>query len=153
MRWLLILAVVAVTILATSCGSQSVSSPATASLDYGSAVVTINDQSFEAEVPLTQQGFYKGLMNRTELADDEAMLFDFKTSSERTFWMKNTLIPLDMLFIDENLTIRRISNAIPCKADPCPIYYSGAPVRYVLEIRGGLANELEVKEGYGVSIR
>lgn len=152
MRWSLILAIVAVTILTTSCSSQSISSPVAASPDYGSAVVSIGSHSFKAEVPLTQEGFYKGLMNRTKLADDEAMLFDFGGSQERSFWMKNTLIPLDMLFIDENLTVRRISNAIPCKADPCPLYPSGAPVRYVLEIRGGLANELGIAEGHGVSI-
>ena len=114
---------------------------------YGEARVEINGVAFEAEVPLTEDGFRRGLMFRESLGDREAMLFAYPDSAVRTFWMKNTLIPLDLLFIDEAGTVRKISYAVPCGEDPCEFYGSGVPARYVLEVRGNLTGELGIREG------
>ena len=124
---------------------------------YTSGTVTIeNSESkkyeFEVEVPLTRDGFLQGLMFRESFEMNRGMLFMFADSAERTFWMKDTLIPLDMLFIDDNFVIRRIHHAIPCEELPCASYGSGVPVMFVLEINGGLTNELNIKEGGAVKI-
>ena len=125
--------------------------------EYSTGTVTIRNSAgeeftFGVEIPLTEEGFRKGLMSRERLNDDEGMLFIFEGDAERSFWMKNTLIDLDMLFIGSDFEIKKIRNAVPCVEDPCPHYESGVPVRYVLEIRGGLADELSVTEGDLVEI-
>jgi uncharacterized membrane protein (UPF0127 family) len=86
-----------------------------------------------------------GLMFRKSVAPNAGMLFDFGRETETTFWMKNTLIPLDMLFIKANGTIARIAaNAKPLSEDTIPSY---EPVRAVLEIAGGRAGQLGLKVG------
>ena len=87
-----------------------------------------------------------GLMHRTELAADAGMLFDFGDEPRPlSMWMKNTLIPLDMAFIDEQGVIRRIAaNTVPRSLDSIP---SGAAVIGVLEVNGGTFARLEIREG------
>ena len=87
----------------------------------------------------------QGLMYRTELASDAGMLFDFHEERPVSFWMRNTLIPLDMIFAKADGTIVNIhSNARP--QDPTPIPSDG-PVRFVFEIVGGGAEKLGLKAG------
>ena len=81
----------------------------------------------------------KGLMFIEKLDENGGMLFIFEKEDYQAFWMKNTLIPLDMIFINDELQIVDIKNAIPCKRDPCAIYTSKQPARYVLEVNGGFA--------------
>ncbi len=101
--------------------------------------------SIEVEIADTPQSREIGLMNRDELADGTGMLFDFHDSRPVSMWMKNTLIPLDMLFIDKSGTVVRIArNARPHSLEVIP---SGKPVRYVLEINGGAAAAYGAKAG------
>ena len=87
----------------------------------------------------------RGLMFRKSLAPDAGMLFDFKTPQDVSFWMKNTLIPLDMVFIDEHGVVVNVgANAKPLSEANIP---SAAPILGVLEIRGGRAAELGVRPG------
>jgi len=87
----------------------------------------------------------RGLMNRTSLPQDHGMLFDFKTERRVSFWMKNTLIPLDMLFVDaQGVIIHIFANAQP--HDESPIR-SGGKILAVLEINGGLARQLGIMPG------
>jgi uncharacterized membrane protein (UPF0127 family) len=73
------------------------------------------------------------------------MLFDFDTEQQVAFWMQNTLIPLDMLFISADGTVKTIhANAQPMDTTPIP---SGVPVRFVLEIPGGRSAEIGAKRG------
>jgi len=89
-----------------------------------------------------------GLMDRTSMPADHGMLFVFPDSQPRTFWMKNTLIPLDMLFFDADRRLVSIqANAQPCKAASCALFPSNAPARYVLELNAGTAAKLGVHEG------
>lgn len=104
--------------------------------------------NFEVEIADTFKQREIGLMNRTELAERSGMLFVFEQTSEQAFWMKNTLIPLDIVFIDENFQIETIArDAQPCKEVHCPLYSSGLPIRYVLELKGGATDKLGIKEG------
>lgn len=87
----------------------------------------------------------RGLMFVSVMPDDEGMLFDFDAPAMRSFWMKNTLIPLDIIFIGANGRIINIAeNTTPYSLDPVP---STAPATAVLEIGGGLSAELGIKPG------
>lgn len=86
----------------------------------------------------------KGLMFRKNLDLNKGMLFIFDDEDYRTFWMKNTLIPLDMVFIDDNMTVVDKTTMQPCKNDPCPTYTSEFPAKYVLEVNSGVAQSIEM---------
>ncbi len=82
-----------------------------------------------------------GLMHRTELAEDHGMLFVFSDEKQRVFWMKNTKIPLDIIFVDSAGTIVDIKeNFEPCVVDDCEKYYS-TPAMYALEMNAGFVAE------------
>ena len=87
-------------------------------------------------------------MFRRSLAPNEGMLFSYAPPQPVAFWMKNTLIPLDMIFVRQEGTIARIATARPLDETTVP---SGEPVSMVVEIRGGRAAELGIKEGDRVS--
>jgi uncharacterized membrane protein (UPF0127 family) len=95
----------------------------------------------------------QGLMNVTSLPQNEGMLFEFTDSpSVRTFWMKDTKIPLDMIFLDQNKTVVYIQHsATPCSVDPCTIYSSEFPAEYVIEVNGGWSNTHNLVPGNSVS--
>ena len=100
---------------------------------------------FNVEVVDTPESRAQGLMFRTELAEDAGMLFDFKEEREVSFWMQNTLIPLDMIFIGADGVVDTIHvNARP--QDPTSIP-SEVPVQFVLEIPGGRSVEIGLKPG------
>ena len=91
----------------------------------------------------------KGLMFRQKLDTAAGMLFVYESPRRAQFWMKNTLIPLDLIFIREDGSIARIAeNAVPLSLDPIP---SLEPVSAVLEIAGGRSAELGIKAGDKVS--
>jgi uncharacterized membrane protein (UPF0127 family) len=104
-----------------------------------------NVVTFDVEVVSDEIARAKGLMNRMELAKDRGMLFVFPGEQVARFWMKNTLIPLDMIFIGEDGVIRGIhAQAQPNDLTPVS---SPSPVRAVLEINGGKAGDLGVAAG------
>ena len=103
---------------------------------------------FVTELAADPRSQEKGLMFRTKLAADAGMLFDFHTADFQTFWMKNTILPLDMIFIRVDGTISSIApNATPYSETPIP---STEPVRAVLEIAGGRAAQLGIEPGQRV---
>ena len=102
-------------------------------------------KAFEVEVASDPASQRRGLMYRRELAPNAGMLFDFHSNAALSFWMKNTVLPLDMLFIRSDGTISTIAaNAVPYSTTPIP---SAEPVRAVLEINGGRAQELGIRAG------
>lgn len=99
----------------------------------------------EVEVAQTDAERTTGLMYRKSLADHHGMLFDFKVDQPVYMWMKNTYIPLDMLFIRSDGTIARIASmTTPLSTETIP---SGEPVRAVVEIAGGSAQKLGIAPG------
>ncbi len=125
---------------------------------YSSSTVSIETKNktitFDVEIADTEIKRTVGLMNRTSLKETSGMLFVFGSEKTVSFWMRNTLIPLDMIFIAENGNIVNIKrNAQPCKAVDCESYKSEKPVKYVLEINVGLADKLDIKEGGTVGIK
>ncbi len=106
---------------------------------------------FQVEIADTEEERSRGLMFRASLADDRGMLFDFQPVRPVAFWMKNTWIPLDIIFIAPNGRILNIAeNTTPYSEEPVP---SAGVVRGVLEIRGGLARELGIAPGDKVDHR
>jgi uncharacterized membrane protein (UPF0127 family) len=101
-----------------------------------------------AEVPDDREEFVRGLMFRKHLPWNAGMLFAFSDEETRSFWMKNTLIPLDMMFVDSSSRIVDIKeNVPPCKQDECPTYPSQEPAQYVLEVNAGFVQDKGVKIG------
>jgi len=108
-------------------------------------VTAAREIKFDIELALTPPQHEHGLMFREKLGPYEGMLFDFGHDQQVTFWMKNTLIPLDMVFIAGDGTIKHVhANAVPMSTDTIP---SEFPVRGVLEINGGSARLLGIKPG------
>lgn len=127
-------------------GLSGFSAPARAA-DLGTLeIVTKNGvHVFSVEIAATDEERAKGLMFRKELPEGTGMLFDFKQDQEISMWMRNTYIPLDMLFITADGRIRRIAeNTVPLSERTIP---SGGPVRGVLEVIGGTAKKLGIAPG------
>ncbi len=100
---------------------------------------------FTVELATTNPQREQGLMFRKSMAPENGMLFDFGTDREVTMWMRNTLIPLDMVFISKAGKVTHVSaNAVPHSED---IISSRGPVRYVLELNGGAAKRLGIAKG------
>jgi uncharacterized membrane protein (UPF0127 family) len=103
------------------------------------------DFTFKIEVVDTESGRERGLMGRKSLAPDAGMLFDFLTPQPVAFWMKDTLIPLDMVFIARDGVVKSIhADAQPLDLTPIP---SDGPVQFVLEIAGGRAAQIGLEPG------
>jgi uncharacterized membrane protein (UPF0127 family) len=102
------------------------------------------EHRFIVEIAASPAEQEQGLMFRRSLAPDRGMIFPYDPPQEVGFWMKNTLIPLDMVFIRADGTIARIAHATPLSLDTVP---SGEPVAAVLEIAGGRAAELAIRAG------
>ncbi len=125
--------------------AQSDGAHAGRSLDTVVVEAKTGEHKFKVEIADDDQERRLGLMYRESLAPDAGMLFDFEESRVVTMWMKNTLITLDIAFIDESGVIKRIAHeTTPRSLEPIP---SGAPVIAVLEVKGGIFETLGVEEG------
>jgi uncharacterized membrane protein (UPF0127 family) len=109
-------------------------------------VITANGpHKFTVEVATTPAQMEQGLMFRRSMAADAGMIFDFKTPTQAAMWMKNTFIPLDMLFVDQQGHIVNIhERAVPQSLDTIS---AAAPVRAVIELNGGTAEHLGIHSG------
>lgn len=99
---------------------------------------------FRVEVARSDAEQQRGLMFRTEMAADEGMIFPYSPPQRVAFWMKNTVIPLDIIYIGPDRRILNIALAQPYDRRPLP---SSGPVALVLEINGGRAAELGLVPG------
>ena len=103
---------------------------------------------YRVELALTPEDQAQGLMYRENLPPLSGMLFVFDAPAPHHFWMKNTMIPLDMIWMDAAGKVLFVSaNTPPCKADPCANYGPDAPASSVLEIAGGMAAKEKIAPG------
>jgi uncharacterized membrane protein (UPF0127 family) len=141
-----------VLMLALACTQRSASAPATTATttaDAAASRIILPDHStIIVEVASDDATREQGLMYRDHLAADRGMIFLFPISGEYAFWMKNTLIPLDMIWMDADHRIVHIAHDVPpCKADPCPNYPPHANASSVLELAAGVAARHHLNDG------
>lgn len=120
--------------------------------EYETGEVTLGDITISVEIADTFEKRMTGLMYREKLGELNGMLFIFQDERPRSFWMKNTLIPLDIIFINSEFEIVKIQQTTPCKQDPCPSYLSEKPAKYVVEVNMGFSEEHKVEEGMKINI-
>ncbi len=114
----------------------------------GQPWVEVKGERFYVEIADDDASRQMGLMFRDELADNRGMLFIFPREAPRAFWMRNTRIPLDIIYLDAELQVVHIvANARPCHTSRCPSYPSRFPAQYVLEINAGLSEQLGLQRG------
>ncbi|MBP7796120.1 MAG: DUF192 domain-containing protein [Elusimicrobiales bacterium] len=121
-----------------------------------SAVMIVNRESINLEVARTEQQKELGLMFRKKLCDKCGMIFIFDEEESRTFWMKNTYIPLDIIFLSKNMKVNKIFKNVEeynenMSDDELPKIESYA--KYVIEINAGQSEKLGIKEGEKVKIK
>lgn len=117
-------------------------------------LVTRSGQTIVLEVARSDQQRARGLMFRESLPENHGMLFVFSESEPHGFWMKNTFIALDMLWLGEDGTIVEIKRDVPsCSADPCPTYVPDAAGLYVLELAAGESDRLGLSAGDRLELR
>ena len=116
--------------------------------------VCFKNHCIEVEVVSKEEDRIRGLQNRPALDADKGMLFVFPESSQHTFWMKDTLIPLDIIWMDYAKRVVFIEEAAkPCKIAPCPRYVPPENAMYVLEINANSTKNLGLKVGDVVEFR
>jgi uncharacterized protein len=118
------------------------------------ATAQIGKQIIQLEVAQTPQQQAMGLMYRKRLADNRGMLFPFQPPQPVKFWMQNTVIPLDMIFLYQGNVKAVIANVPPCQESPCPTYGpDNVVIDQVIELRGGRAKELGVSAGDRLNVQ
>src|SRR3989344_3320694 len=107
----------------------------------------------DVEVADNDEERMQGLMFRESLGNNAGMLFIFDNKAKYAFWMKDTLIPLDVIFIDENFEIVDIIYAEPCKEDPCKRYIPKTESLYALEVNGNFTAKNVISIGDKVELQ
>ena len=120
----------------------------------GESGVELGGKTFAVEIADTSEKQALGLMFRDSMEPDQGMLFIFPNEAPRSFWMKNTRIPLDIMYFDKELKMVSISaDTPPCKVSRCPSYPRKEPAMYVLELNAGAAKKLGVGEGDKLTLK
>lgn len=126
-------------------------SPVVAKVELPHAVLP-DGFTVDLELALTPQEVTDGLMFRPSLPEKRGMLFIFDVDRYPAFWMKNTLIPLDLVFLDSaGIVVDVVADVPPCAADPCPTYSPTNPARAVLEVGAGVAAAHGVATGVAIT--
>ncbi|MBW3671049.1 MAG: DUF192 domain-containing protein [Acidobacteria bacterium] len=138
----------------TEHGGVTRDQSSSASAESRPHLLTSSGERVELEIARSDAQRARGLMFRESLPPAHGMLFVFSESDRHGFWMKNTFIPLDMVWIEADGTIAEIQREIqPCHADPCPSYAPESPGLYVLELAAGEADRLGLREGDRLELR
>ncbi len=123
-------------------------------LDPTHNYVCLRNHCIDVELAKTENEHAKGLQGRSTLGKDHGMLFIFTKPGAYTFWMKDTLIDLDIVWLDYARRVVYISPNTPsCKEEPCPTYTPDGRAVYVLEINSGYASQLGMKLGDTLEFR
>ncbi len=147
-------AALAAAALASACGAAPGPAPApsatpsSSTASAGPRAEMPSGAVYRLELALTPEEQAQGLMYRESLPDRTGMLFVFSEDAPHHFWMMNTMIPLDMIWMDASGKVLFVSaDTPPCKAEPCATYGPDTPARQVLEIAGGMAAREKVTVG------
>jgi len=116
-------------------------------IDNGKNLIKVN-----VEIADDNNERMHGLMFRENLDENSGMLFVFDDEDNQTFWMKNTWISLDIIFISKDLKIVDMKYAIPCNENLCKLYESSKPAMYVLEVNGNFTIINNIKIGDKITI-
>jgi uncharacterized membrane protein (UPF0127 family) len=146
---------VLVTVLVTVVALPAAGLAGTA-IDRGTATITTRSGAkvvVQVEIARTSAERQRGLMNRRTLPAKAGMVFVYPQAVSNGFWMKNTLIPLDIAFYDSRGRILRILTMQPCRRDPCKVYDPGVSYRAALEVNAGSFRRWEVKAGDRIAVR
>lgn len=111
-----------------------------------------NSLCIQTEIAETLVKRQQGLMFRKNLPENKGMFFIFETANIYSFWMKNTYIPLDIIWIDENFNIVHIENANPCTEETCELYKPNKPAKYVLEVNYNFTKDNNINIGDKIDI-
>lgn len=131
----------------------SIASALFAGCSGGAPWVELKGQRYEVELAMDDASRIRGLMFRDRMEPDHGMLFVFEREEPQAFWMRNTRIPLDILYFDSSLRLVSVSaGAPPCTTQECPSYPSKGPARFVLELNSGHARKLGVAPGDALTI-
>ena len=125
-------------------------------IDRGTATITTRSGAkvvVQVEIARTSAERQRGLMNRRTLPAKAGMVFVYPQAVSNGFWMKNTLIPLDIAFYDGRGRILRILTMQPCRRDPCKVYDPGVSYRAALEVNAGSFRRWGVKAGDRIVVR
>ena len=107
----------------------------------------INGKKILLEEAITQNQKNQGLMGRTFLKQDTGMVFFYDSYVEQSFWMKNTKIPLDIIFLKDGTVVALYKNAEPCNTEICKIYPSRGIINQVVELNAGSCKQYGIKKG------
>lgn len=105
------------------------------------------EKCIKAEIADTPEERTQGLMFRESLDENDGMIFIFDDPKVYSFWMKNTLIPLDIIWLNQEKEIVKILQATPCTEDPCEIYNPETEAIYVIEVNQGFTEQNNIKLG------
>ena len=118
--------------------------PAHAMDTISTVEMLIKGKVYQLEIADTHTSRQQGLMHRTQLDDDQGMLFVYPSLGNHRIWMKNTLIPLTVLWLDEQARVTHKRLLFPCDQSPCPIYHSKQASRFILELNARAYPQFEV---------
>ncbi|WP_297833268.1 DUF192 domain-containing protein [Thermomonas sp.] len=117
--------------------------------DAGQSWVELGGKRYSVEIASTEEARARGLMFRDTMAENHGMVFIHDEQMPQSYWMKNTRIPLDILYFDnDHKLVAQQRDVPPCSlGDSCPSYPSNVPARYVLELNAGQAERLKLQDG------
>ena len=151
------LAILCLAVVSAAVGSyQYFDSGPETPLDGNRTEIFFEDHRFEVEIADSSEERARGLMNREFLGENSGMLFVYEEKNDRSFWMKNTFIPLDIIFLDSNFEVINIEKADPepnTSDDNLQRYKSDRPAQYVLEINQNRSEEIGLEKGSKMSLR
>jgi uncharacterized membrane protein (UPF0127 family) len=140
-RFTVALVVLAVGCSSTVSGAPEACSPPPSTARFG------HRASLSVEIADTDAAREQGLMGITDLPADEGMAFVWDSPTDATFWMKDTLIPLSIAFVDERDRVIAVREMTPCASDPCPTYAASATYTTAIEANAGWFDDHGVRPG------
>ena len=152
------IAIISLAVLSTGLGAYQYyeASRDDRPLERNQTEIYFEEHRFSVEIADTSEARARGLMNREQLGENQGMLFVYEEEADRSFWMKNTLVPLDIIFLNSDLEVINIEKANPepnTSDENLASYESDSPAQYVLEINQNRSEEIGLEKGSEMSLR